>query len=57
MRKPDIYVIPRNRGWAARHAGNDKVSSAHDTQRDAINQARNIALINKGLSPDWVEAG
>lgn len=34
------HVVPRNDGWAVRVAGSSRVSSTHETQRSAIEQAR-----------------
>lgn len=40
MSKKDIHVVPHNGGWATRREGSERVSSRHDTQREAIEQAR-----------------
>lgn len=37
------HVVPHPRGWAVRGAGNDRVSSTHDTQRAAYGAARATA--------------
>lgn len=37
------HVVPHNGGWAVRKPGSERVSSTHDTQRDAIDQARSGA--------------
>ena len=37
------HVVPRDDGWAVRGAGNERDTSHHDTQRDAIDAAREIA--------------
>ena len=37
------HVIPHSSGWAVKGEGNQKVTSIHRTQRDAINAARDIA--------------
>ena len=44
----NIHVIPRNDGWAVRGEGNSRLTSVHDTQRDAIDAARKIARDEKG---------
>jgi len=40
MSKKDIHVVPHSSGWATRREGSERVSSRHDTQREAIEQAR-----------------
>lgn len=37
------HVVPHNGRWAVRGAGNEKVTSTHNTQKDAIMVARKIA--------------
>ena len=37
------HVVPHANGWAVRGAGNSRATSVHDTQRDAIGAARDIA--------------
>ncbi|WP_110969133.1 DUF2188 domain-containing protein [Pseudomonas huaxiensis] len=37
------HVVPHNGSWAVRGAGNSKVTKEFDTQRDAIDYARDIA--------------
>ncbi len=37
------HVVPHNGSWAVRGAGNSKVTKEFDTQREAIDYARNIA--------------
>ncbi|MBU8541768.1 DUF2188 domain-containing protein [Falsiroseomonas tokyonensis] len=39
-KKKDIHVVPHDGGWATRREGAERVSSRHDTQRQAIEQAR-----------------
>lgn len=39
----DQHVVPHGDDWAVRGAGNERVTSTHDTQADAIDAARNIA--------------
>lgn len=39
-KKKDIHVVTHDGGWATRREGAERVSSRHDTQRQAINQAR-----------------
>ena len=37
------HVVPHPDGWAVRGEGNSRATSVHDTQREAINVAREIA--------------
>jgi len=39
----DQHVVPHDDGWAVKGAGNEKATSVHSTQKDAINAARDIA--------------
>lgn len=38
------HVVPHNGAWAVRGAGNSRVTSTHDTQADARQAARGIAI-------------
>ncbi len=38
------HVVPHKDGWAVRGAGSRKVTSIHDTQADAQEAARGIAI-------------
>lgn len=37
------HVVPHSDGWAVRGEGNERVTSIHDTQREAIERGREIA--------------
>lgn len=37
------HIVPHKDGWAVRGAGNQRVTSTHDTQADAIARGRDIA--------------
>ncbi|AOX61072.1 DUF2188 domain-containing protein [Stenotrophomonas rhizophila] len=37
------HVVPHQDGWAVRGAGNQRATSLHDTQQQAIDAAREIA--------------
>lgn len=37
------HVVPREDGWAVRGEGNSQDTSQHETQSDAIDEARDIA--------------
>lgn len=44
MAKKNVHVVPdRQGGWAVRREGGSRVSSHHETQRDAIDAGRQIA--------------
>jgi hypothetical protein len=38
------HVVPHNGEWAVRGAGNERVTKHFDTQREAIEYARNVAI-------------
>lgn len=38
------HVVPRDDGWAVKGAGNNKDTSHHKTQGNAIKAARDIAI-------------
>ncbi len=42
-----LHVVPHGKEWAVRGEGNDKVTSIHDTQSEAIDAARSIAQNQK----------
>jgi len=37
------HVVPRDGGWAVQPAGGQRASSVHETQREAIDRAREIS--------------
>jgi len=37
------HVVPHQGGWAVKGAGNQRATSLHDTQQQAIDAAREIA--------------
>jgi hypothetical protein len=37
------HVVPHADGWAVRGAGNSRATSVHETQRQAMDAARDIA--------------
>jgi uncharacterized protein YdaT len=39
----DQHVVPHRGRWGVRGEGNERVTSIHDTQGEAINRARGIA--------------
>jgi hypothetical protein len=41
------HVVPHKDGWAVRGEGNDKVTSHHHTQKNAIDNARGTAIKQK----------
>lgn len=40
----DQFVVPTNGAWAVRGAGNKKLTKVCQTQKDAIEVAKNIAM-------------
>ncbi|MBI3771798.1 MAG: DUF2188 domain-containing protein [Gammaproteobacteria bacterium] len=43
-KKRDIHVVPhKDGGWATKKEGADRAGSKHDTQREAIDRARDQA--------------
>lgn len=40
------HVVPHADGWAVRGAGNTRATSVHETQSQAIQEARSIAKNN-----------
>ena len=47
MTKKDIHVVPHNGGWATRKEGAQRVGHTADTQREALEQAREQAKREK----------
>ncbi len=43
MDKKNQHVVPHENGWAIKGEGNKKATSVHDTQKDAIERAREIS--------------
>lgn len=43
MASKNQHVVPHGSDWAVKGAGNQKASSVHSTQAEAISQAREIA--------------
>lgn len=43
MSKKHIHVVPHDDGWATRKEGAGRVGTTHNTQRDAIDRARDQA--------------
>lgn len=41
------HVVPHNGEWGVRGEGNKRITSTHDTQKEAIQAARDIAINNK----------
>lgn len=44
MSKKNQHVVPHSGGWAVKGAGNERASSVHSTQREAIAAAREAAM-------------
>jgi uncharacterized protein YdaT len=47
MAAKNQHVVPHHDGWAVKGAGNQRATSVHDTQRQAIDAARDIARKQK----------
>ena len=47
MTKSNQHVVPHNNDWAVRGEGNQKATSVHQTQQEAIDAAREIAINNR----------
>lgn len=42
-KRKNQHVVPHSGGWAVKGVGNERATSVHPTQRDAIDRARGIA--------------
>ena len=47
MRRRNQHIVPHDNGWAVRGAGSQRATSVHRTQREAIDNGRQIAC-NQG---------
>jgi uncharacterized protein YdaT len=47
MSKPGQHVVPNGSKWSVRRAGASKASGTFDTQREAIDRARDVARNQK----------
>lgn len=47
MSKKNQHVVPLGKGWAVRGEGNTRLTTITETQKDAINVAREIAKNNR----------
>ena len=45
---PARHIVRHDNAWAVRVAGSSRVSSTHDTQRQAIERARVQAIAERG---------
>ena len=43
MTRKNQHVVPHQDGWAVRGAGNQRATSVHSTQQEAIDAGRGIA--------------
>ncbi|MBZ5639205.1 MAG: DUF2188 domain-containing protein [Acidobacteriia bacterium] len=48
MSEKDRHVVPQDDRWAVKKPGADRASSVHETQREAIDQARQTAHTTGG---------
>lgn len=47
MPKPGQHVVPSGNGWSVRRAGSSKASKSFGTQKEAIEEARKVAIRQK----------
>jgi len=47
MKSKNQHVVPHHEGWAVKGAGNQRATSVHKTQSEAIKDARDIAQNQK----------
>lgn len=47
MTKKNQHVVPNGDGWGVRGEGNERLTSRHRTQGEAIDAARDIATRNR----------
>jgi hypothetical protein len=43
MAKDTLHVVPHENGWSVKREGNERASSTHGTQKEAIDSARGLA--------------
>jgi len=46
-KKKDVHVVPHKDGWATKKEGSGRAGSVHDTQKKAIDKARDQAKRGK----------
>src|SRR5262245_51346131 len=49
MSKDVLHVVPQGDGWAVKREGNERASTTHDTQKSAIDGARNLAKVGDDI--------
>lgn len=47
MSRKNVHVVPHDDGWAVKKEGNNRASSVHPTQKEAMDAGRNIAKTAK----------
>jgi len=47
MKKKDIHVVPHPDGWATKKEGASRAGSLHNTQKEAIDRAKEQAIREK----------
>jgi|SRR6185503_1113713 len=47
-KRTTLHVVPRSEGWAVRKEGSSRAVSTHNTQREAIDAAREVARSKHG---------
>ena len=43
MKKDTLHIVPHDSGWAVKREGNERATSTHKTQKEAIDAARELA--------------
>ena len=43
MAKKNVHIVKHDEGWAVKKEGNQRATSVHETQRQAINAGRGVA--------------
>ena len=46
MPRKDQHIVPHPDGWAVKGAGNQRATSVHETQAEAMEAGREIAINN-----------
>lgn len=46
MSNKNQHIVPHDKGWAVKGAGNERATSVHKTQTEAIDHGREIARNN-----------
>lgn len=47
MAKKNVHIVRRDDGWAVKKEGNQRASSVHQTQQEAIDAGREAAKVQR----------